>query len=178
MLTVENALFVLVDLQEKLTPAIHEHERVVERTAVLVQGLKALGVPMLWTEQNPAGLGPTVPALADLMAGEPITKMAFSCCGEPAFMEALRDAHRDHVILAGIETHVCVYQTAEDLLAAGCEAHVVADAVGSRAPGNRTVGIEKMRDAGVAVTSVETVLFELMKTAEHPAFRDILRIVK
>lgn len=178
MLERDTAVVVIVDIQEKLARVIHERDALVAAADKLIQGAAALGVPVVYTEQNPNGLGPTVPELAAHLDGEPITKLAFSCCGEPAFTEALAAGGRRQVLLAGIETHVCVYQTVADLLAAGHEVHVVADAVGSRTAANRAIGLARMKDAGAQVTSVEMALFELLKVAEGPAFKAILKIVK
>jgi nicotinamidase-related amidase len=178
MFSVHNAVFVLVDLQEKLAPAIHERDKLIESIVRLARGLHVLEVPMLWAEQNPRGLGRTVPQVAALMPGEPISKLSFGCCGEPRFMEALRATRRRQVLLAGIEAHVCVYQTAAGLVEAAYEVQVVADAVSSRTPQNREIGLQKARHAGASLTSVETVLFELLGVAEGPKFKEILQIVK
>ena len=178
MLTVDNTVFILVDLQVKLARVMQDRERLIENVCKLVRGMQVLGVPTLWAEQNPDGLGPTVPEVAEIMPGEPVTKFSFSCGGEPRFIEALDKLDRRQALVAGIETHVCVYQTVRDLLAAGCEVEVVGDAVSARTLENKAIGLEKMRGAGAAVTTVETALFELLKSADGPAFKDILRIVK
>jgi nicotinamidase-related amidase len=133
---------------------------------------------VLWVEQNPDGLGPTVPALAGLLTGRPIVKRSFSCCGEPAFVEALAATGRKQVLLAGIEAHVCIWQTVAELRAAAYEVEVAADATASRAPANKEVALGRIRAAGAGVTSVETALFELLGAAEGPKFKEILRIVK
>jgi nicotinamidase-related amidase len=104
--------------------------------------------------------------------------MSFSCCGEPAFLARLEALGRGQALLAGIETHVCVYQTAADLVARGCAVEVVADGVSSRTLDNKLIGLERIRGCGARLTSVETCLFELLRTAEHAAFREILKIVK
>ena len=178
MLKPENTMLVLVDVQVKLIRAIHDAEGLLRSAVRLVRGAKVLGVPILWTEQNPAGLGPTVGELAGLLDGQPLIKLSFSCCGEEAFMEALRSLARRDVLLAGIEAHVCVYQTAVDLLGAGYRVQVVSDAVGSRTPSNRAVGLERMTALGALITSVETALFELLGRAEGERFKEILSIVK
>ena len=169
---------VVIDLQEKLLRAMHEREALVASCAKLARGMLALDVPIVWTEQNPEGLGPTVAEVASLLPGEPVAKRSFSCCGEPAFVEAVARLGRRQMVLAGIESHVCVWQTAADLLAAGHEVHVCADAVSSRTPANRDIGLERARDAGAAVTSVEMALFELLRAAEGDAFKQILPIVR
>lgn len=178
MLSVEDAVLVVVDLQVKLARIAHDRESLVDNAARLVRGILALDVPIVWTEQNPDGLGPTVDEVAPLLPGLPITKLSFSCCGEGGFTEALDRLGRTQVLLAGMETHVCVYQTAIDLLAAGRQVHVVSDAVSSRSPQNKQVGLAKIRRAGGHVTSVETALFELLKVAKGPRFKEILEIVK
>jgi len=178
MLSKKDTFVVLVDLQEKLARVIHERQKVIDNTVRLLKGCRVLGVPVVWTEQNPAGLGKTVPEAADLLEGEPITKLSFSCWPELRFREAVKRLGRRHAVLAGIETHVCVYQTGADLAANGMEVQVVADAVSSRTEANREIGLSRMRDSGVSITSVETVLFELLGVAKGPAFKEILQIVK
>ncbi|MFO8013166.1 MAG: hydrolase [Phycisphaerae bacterium] len=178
MLTRDEAVLMVVDVQGKLARLMHEADALFDNLSRLVRGATVLEVPVLATEQNPKGLGPTVEEVRPHLPSEPIPKMAFSCCGEPAVVEALEATGRRQVLLAGIETHICVYQTARDLLARGREVHVVADAVSSRSPRNRDVGLAKMRAAGAEVTSVETALFEMLEVAEGPAFKQILTIVK
>jgi len=178
MLTREDAVLLVVDVQGKLARLMHEADALFDQIARLVRGATVLEVPVLATEQNPDGLGPTVEEVRPHLPSAPMPKMAFSCCGEPAVVEGLEATGRRQVLLCGIETHICVYQTARDLLARGWEVHVVADAVSSRAAGNREVGLEKMRAAGAEITSVETALFEMLKAADGPAFREILDIVK
>ncbi|MBL7140685.1 MAG: hydrolase [Planctomycetes bacterium] len=178
MLTCDNAVLVVVDVQGKLARLMHEAEDLFDRVARLVRGAAVLEVPVIATEQNPAGLGPTVDEIRPLLPAEAIPKTAFSCCGEAAFVAALEAAGRRQVLLAGIETHVCVYQTARDLLARGYEVHVVADAVSSRSVRNRDIGLTKIQAAGAEVTSVETALFEMLAVAEGPRFKEILKIVK
>jgi len=178
MLTCDKAVLVVVDVQGKLARLMHEAEALFDRVARLVRGAAVLEVPVIVTEQNPAGLGPTVEEIRPLLPAAAIAKTAFSCCGEPAFVRALEAAGRRQVLLAGIETHVCVYQTARDLLESGYEVHVVADAVSSRSVRNRDIGLTKMQAAGAEVTSVETALFEMLAVAEGPRFKAILKIVK
>lgn len=173
-----DTVLVLVDLQAKLLPAIHDRQDVVRNAIRLVHGARVLDLPIVYTEQNPAGLGPTVDELAALLDGKPITKRSFSSCGEPAFEETLRSLGRREVLLAGIESHVCVYQTARDLLAGGYRVEVVRDAVSSRTPANRAVGLERMAGLGASMTSVEMALFDLLERAEGQRFKEILAIVK
>lgn len=178
-LSPDSTVFVLVDVQGKLASLMHEKETLFENLQKAVAGVLALDIPLLWLEQNPTKMGKTIPGLRDLMEGHtPIPKMSFSACGEPAFMEALAAAGRKDVLLAGIETHVCMIQTVTDLVEQGYRVHVMADAVSSRSPMNRELGLERIRGAGAVLTSVEMALFELMRTAEHPRFRDLLKIVR
>jgi nicotinamidase-related amidase len=179
MLSPGDTVLVVVDVQGKLAELMAERDALFQSLRRLIQGAQALGLPVLVTEQNPAGLGPTRPEIADLLAGVPrIPKLSFSCCGEPRFLEALAALGRRQVLLAGIEAHVCVYQTAAGLLDAGYHVEIVADAVSSRAARNRDIGLQKARDAGAALTCVETALFELLRTAEAPAFKAVLKAVK
>lgn len=178
MLRVNDTALVVVDVQAKLVPAMHQAERTVDNTRRLAAGAGVLGLPIVWTEQNSRALGPTVAELLDVLPGEKIEKMTFSCAKHAPFMDALAACGRPAILLAGIETHVCIYQTALDLLAAEYEVHVVADAVSSREAENRAIALRKMRHDGAEITTVEMALFELLVTAEHERFRDILRIVK
>jgi nicotinamidase-related amidase len=179
LLRAEDTVLVMVDVQEKLLPHIAEAERVVRNCRLLVEGAKLLGVPVLCTEQYPKGLGPTVPELrAALPPGDPIAKMSFSCAGEDAFLDALEEMDRDQVLLCGIETHVCVLQTALDLLDNGAQVQVAADAVGSRAEANRAFALERMRRAGVVVTVAESALFECLSMAGTETFKAVSRLVR
>jgi nicotinamidase-related amidase len=127
----------------------------------------------------PDKLGPTIAEIADLMTElEPIAKTSFSCAGCPAFVAALGQLDRKHVLVTGIEAHVCVYQTAVDLAAAGYSVEVVEDAIASRIATNRSVGVRKMAARGVGLTSTEMALFELMGDADHPAFREVQAVIK
>jgi len=179
MLATHDTALLVVDIQEKLARAMYAREEFIANVQRLVQGARALGVPILWAEQNPKGLGPTVPEVAGLLHDlTPISKFCFSCAASESCMLQLRQLARSHVLVAGIETHVCVYQTALELLEKGFRVEVVADACSSRTLQNKQIGLDKMRGAGVAVTSVETALFELLKVAEGPLFKELLNIVK
>ena len=179
MLAKDNTVLVVIDVQDKLARVMHDRERLLDNLPRLIRGAQVLGVPVIWVEQNPRGLGPTVPEVADLLTGlEPIHKLSFSCCREEAFLRALRATGRRQAVLAGIEAHVCVYQTAADLVALGYRVEVVSDAVSSRTPENRAVGLGKVREEGASITGVETVLFELLGAAEGTAFKEILKVVR
>ena len=179
MLKLDDTALVVIDVQGKLAQLMHNSTELFKNLRLMIQGAQVLGIPILLTEQYPKGLGPTVPEVSELLpAIPPIAKNAFSCCGERAFMLALERLGRHQILLTGIETHVCVHQTALDLHDAGYEVQVIADAVSSRTAENRHIGLEKMRDAGVVITSTETALFELMKLAEGPQFKQISQLVK
>lgn len=179
MLKTETTVLLLIDIQGKLAQLMHEKALLFDNLQKLVKGIRVLNIPVLWVEQNPTGLGPTIPEITALLTDlQPIAKMSFSACRNDTFVAALEKAHRRQVLVAGIETHICVYQTAVDLVGMGYEAHVVADAVSSRTPANKAIGLEKMSAAGAALTSVETALFELLAVAQGDAFKAISKIVK
>jgi nicotinamidase-related amidase len=179
MLELDNTVLLIIDVQGKLARVMDNEEMLFENLQKLIKGAKILGIPILWTEQNPEGLGPTIPEVANLLSGiKPISKLSFSCCGNERFTEALRALNRKQVLLAGIEAHVCIYQTAVDLIDLGYEVQVVTDAISSRTKANKGIALEKMKKAGASLTSMETALFELLKVAEGPKFREILKIVK
>jgi nicotinamidase-related amidase len=179
MLSRENTILLVIDMQEKLTRVMAEKEQLILNLQKLIKGANALGIPVVLTEQYPQGLGATIPEVVSLLpVTKPLAKMAFSCCGDIEILESLKKLKRQQVLVAGIETHVCVYQTATDLLKLGFEPQVVIDCVSSRTLENKNIAIEKMRDTGAKITSVETALFELLKTAENKNFKEISRIVK
>jgi nicotinamidase-related amidase len=170
---------VVVDVQEAFRGAVVEFDRIAQNVAVLVQGARTLAVPVIATEQYPKGLGRTVPEVARHLDGiDPIEKLCFSAAGAEEFSKRLRDSGRDQILLCGIESHVCVNQTADDLLAGGHEVHVAQDAVGSRTDENRALGVHKMEHAGAVITSVETALFELLGAAGTADFKEIQKLVK
>ncbi len=169
----------MVDIQERLVPAIVDRERMVAEAVRLVRGARALGVPVFATEQNRKGIGATVSEVAEAIpAFAPFDKLTFSACGVPEFVGALRAGAIRDVLLCGIETHVCVCQTALDLIGLGFRPFVVADAVSSRTAENRRLGIDRMRQAGVTIVSTEMALFELLERAGTDDFRSILRLVR
>ena len=179
MLKMENVTFLIVDIQGNLAHLMHGKELLFRNVQKLIKGIQVLGIPILWVEQNPQGLGPTIPEIADMLSNiQPISKMSFSSCRNDHFVRTLKALNRKQVLIAGIETHICVYQTAADLVDIGYEVQVVTDAVSSRNMENKEIGLQKMRDSGVSLTSVETALFELIKVAEGEQFKEILKIVK
>ena len=179
MLNIDKTALVIIDVQEKLSRVMYEKEKLFENLQKLIKGIKLLNIPIIVTEQNPNGLGPTVSEIAPLLTDiKPVTKFSFSCCGEELFLRQLEMLNRKQVLLAGIETHVCVYQTAVDLIEAGYEVHTIVDCVSSRTLENKNLALDKMKSEGANLTSVEIVLFELLKTVANPKFKELSKIVK
>jgi len=178
VLNVDSTALIVIDIQDALTRVMHEKDRLVDAARHLIQGANALALPIIVTEQYPKGLGHTIPEVARLMESEPVEKTAFSCCGEKAFVRAIEALGRKQILLCGIETHVCVYQTARDLVERGYEVEVVADAVSSRTIGNKLIGLDRIKESGAKLTTVEMALFELLKVAGGDAFKQIVKIVK
>lgn len=176
MLPPETALLV-VDVQEKLLPKIDGAAALLRNVAFLIDAANLLEVEVLATEQYPKGLGPTVPELASKLASRP-DKKTFSCCGVPALVEGLKDRGRSRVVLAGIETHVCVLHTALDLLEAGIRVYVPVDAVGSRYAVDREAALRRLERIGAVPTSTETCAFEWLGTADHPRFKEVSTLVQ
>ncbi|MDQ0215265.1 nicotinamidase-related amidase [Oikeobacillus pervagus] len=179
MLKREKTVFVLVDVQGKLARIVHESALMMEKLEQLIKGLQKLGVPIIWLEQNPDRLGSTVEELSQhLTALTPISKMSFSAWKNEEFREKLKELGRNQVLVGGIETHICVYQTCAELKEVGYEVQVVEDGVSSRTLLNKQIGLEKMKALGILPTSVEMALYELMESAEIPEFREILKVIK
>ena len=179
MIEVDQTALLIIDVQDRLYQAMVEKELLAERIEKLIRGIRALGIPMIATEQYPQGIGPTIAPVAALLAGVPIiSKLSFSCCNDPGFFETFKALNRRQVIIAGIECHVCVYQTTLDLLDQGYDVQIVADGVSSRTAWSRDVGLQRLRDEGARLTSTEMVLFELLKTAGAEKFREISQIIK
>jgi nicotinamidase-related amidase len=172
----QRATLVVIDVQEAFRKAVPTFEDVAAAASTLVQGAAAIGVPIVATEQYPKGLGATVPVIAEQLPSEAerLDKVRFSAAEADGF--DLKG--RDQAILCGIETHVCVMQTALDLLEGGIEVHVAADAVGSRTDENRRLGLERLERAGATVSSVEMALFELLGGSDAEAFKQVQELVK
>jgi nicotinamidase-related amidase len=179
MLRLENAVLVMIDIQSKLWNVMSEKEILLENARRLVKGIQVLGIPIILTEQNPGGLGPTVPELMQLMPEiKPLTKLSFSCWREQGFQQALRSSGRKQILICGIESHICVYQTTLELLKTGYEVQVVADVVSSRVVRNRDIALSRMQSEGAKLTVTEMAFYELLQTAESPRFKEMLKVVK
>lgn len=171
-----DAAVLVIDLQDKLLNAMHEPQPLLGAATKLISAAQALGLAAIATEQYPAGLGPTNPAVTALLGGgKPFDKLVFSAWIEPVRAGL---ANRGQVIIAGIEAHVCVQQTVLDLLRAGKEVWVCADAVSSRRAFDRDIALERMRHAGAIITTVESVIFELLGQAGTDDFKKILKLIK
>ena len=178
MLKTENTILVFIDVQGRLSELVDGTDALFKNLRRLLQGMNALDVPVIVTEQIPEKLGATREEFQEFIKKPVISKSSFGCCGEPAFFQTLGKTGRKQVILCGIETHVCVYQTAIQLLATGHKVYVVTDAVSSRDPANKTLALRRMEHEGVRLTGTEMLLFELLADAKNPAFKAILNIVK
>jgi hypothetical protein len=169
------SLLCVVDLQERLLPAMPDGPRVVAMAGRLADGAAVLGIRSVLIEQYPQGLGPTPPDLAAKLPPA-VSKMAFSCCGCEAFTAALAP-DIESVVLCGLETHVCIAQTALDLLARGLTVFIAVDAVGSRHPLDHEIALRRLESSGAILVTTEAVLFEWCRSAEHPQFQAIRRLV-
>lgn len=167
----------VIDVQEKLMVKIPQADALVRNISFLIDGARLLNLPVQATEQYPKGLGPTVPALAAKLPERP-EKLAFSCCAVPAVVDGFRRAARPKVVLAGIETHVCVQQTALDLLAQDFRVYIPIDAVGSRYGTDHEVALRRLEKAGCTLTTTESCLFEWCGGADHPQFKAVSALVQ
>jgi nicotinamidase-related amidase len=173
LIDADRSQLLVIDMQEKLMPAIHDHERVAADVEWLVRAAQRIGVPVAASEQYPKGLGRTVKAIRDLLPEEAVaTKTHFSCVAAQC-LPGLPGADRPQVVVAGVETHVCVLQTVLELLEEGKEVYVVADGVGSRRPPDRDFALLRMRQEGARIVTREMVVFEWLGEAGTPLFRDV-----
>ena len=179
----DRSILVVVDVQERLLPAIYNARQVVNNARCLVALARTYGLPVILTEQYPKGLGRTDKALVEELGDlySPVEKMTFSCMGEPAFKEqvfAWRKEGRDQAIVTGIEAHVCVYQTVVHMLGEGWEVHLAADGVGSRVEANHMRALELMSSVGAWIKPTETLVFEMLERAGTPQFKAMMPYVK
>ena len=175
----DNTITAVIDIQSRLFPFIDDHETVSHNNRILISGLRILKVPIVVTQQYTKGLGGTIPEIEEVLGEyKHIEKTAFSCCYEPRFNEDLALAAKMYVIVTGIEAHVCVMQTVNDLIGQGYIPVVVEDCIGSRKPNDKHMAVERMRQAGAIITTYESILFELLKYSGTDEFREISRLVK
>lgn len=175
----DHAMALVIDMQERLMPHIHRSSELMHRASALIQGLRILDVPIIVTEQYTKGLGTTVQPIAEALGDyTALEKMTFSACGHPSVQGSVLGSQGHYVICFGIEAHICVLQTVKDIKAQGRQAIVVHDAVSSRHEFDIQVAVNRMRHQGAIVTTVESLLFELLGTAESPKFKQISAIAK
>jgi len=174
-----NSILIIIDIQDRLAAAMKDKDTMIANCVHLIEAAKIFDIPVIVTEQYPKGLGSTVPDIQSaLTAYKPYEKAVFDCCGEISFVDRLKSLGRSHVILTGIEAHVCVLQTCLSLLVLGFHTHCIMDALCSRSRQNLVLGQELMRDAGAVITSTEAVLFQLLEKAGSPEFKMISDRIK
>ena len=175
----KNPCLVIIDVQEKLFPVMNEKQSLLRNLITLIKGFQLYKLPVIITEQVPEKLGNTIDEVASLFDKvDPIVKSSFSCFGEPKFLERLETINTDKIILAGIESHVCVYQTSLDLIEQRKHVEIVTDSISSRNVNNHNLAIERMKMEGVSLTSVEMLLFSFQKNANGDNFKKLVKLVK
>jgi nicotinamidase-related amidase len=178
-LTKDNTVLVVIDIQEKLMPAMSDKETLENKTTRLVKGMKVFNIPTLVTQQYTKGIGPTIPSIAEALGEfQHIEKSAFSCMRIPEFAEQLKALDRKNVVVCGVEAHICVEQTALQLLDAGYNVYIPADCVSSRDANDKLWALARMGDCGAGVTSYESILYEILQDSKAPEFKAISAIVK
>lgn len=179
MFSPENAILLVIDIQGKLARLMHRRDQLFRNVSTLIQAASILEMPVVVTEQVPEKIGKTIPEITKLLKDcRPIIKQSFSCCGEDRFVQEIETLNRKQVIVAGIETHVCIYQTVCDLLNRNFEIQVVGDAVSSRTEANKCFGLDRIKSLGGGITSTEMIICELLRTCEHPQFRKVVGLIK
>ncbi|MEB3004291.1 isochorismatase family protein [Capnocytophaga sp. G2] len=179
MLSVNDTQLVILDIQGKLSQIVYKSEEILRQSHLLIQGCKLLNIPIIWVEQTPEKLGDTNSIIATSLSElSPIKKYTFSAYRNKDFAERVKANLRPQILLIGIETHICIYQTAYDLVNAGYEVFVVADAVSSRTVENRNIGLQMITQTQGKIISVEGALFSLLKDSQHEKFRDIAKLIK
>ncbi len=179
MFSQESSVLLIVDVQGKLAHLMHEKDSLIQHIGGLICVAEYLDIPTIITEQAPDKIGPTIPEISGLIKDfKPIVKTSFSCCGQPEFMQKLETLNRKQIIVVGIEAHVCVYQTVFELLNSQHEVQVVGDAVSSRTKANKSLALKRIRAFGDDVTSTEMITCELLRSSEHPKFREVINLIK
>lgn len=179
VLNTDEAVLIVVDVQGALASLMHNKDYLFRNIRGLIKGFQILGLPVLCSEQMPHKLGPTVDEIKGEFEGfNPIGKSSFSCMKDAEFYRIFKTCARRQAVVCGIEAHVCVHQTITDLLGADIEVHVPADAVSSRGAHNLTIALDRMKQEGAWISSTQMVLCELLKSADHPRFKDILALLK
>lgn len=175
----EQCMAVIIDNQVKLLPAISDSETLLQNTGILIQGLKILDIPMIITQQYTKGLGMSDPCIFSYAQTDSFfEKRSFSCMGDFQIRQQIEHSGYKQIILCGIETHICVLQTALDLLREGYEVILVEDCVSSRKLSDKNCAIRRIEKAGAIITTYESLLFELMETSLYPRFKEISQLIK
>ena len=175
----ENSLVLLIDFQEKFIPVLHKNDETVKNIKLLLAGANIYNLPIIVTEQVPEKLGPTISDFKEYLSKAKLfSKKTMSCCGQAGFLEELKNRNIKQIAVCGIEAHVCVLQTSLDLIHNGFQVHLVCDAVTTRVPYNKEIAVEKMKNTGVIVSSVETILFEMAYTAGSEEFKKLQQLFK
>ncbi|NLM42669.1 MAG: hydrolase [Clostridiales bacterium] len=174
----EEAILLIIDIQEKLVPAISQGQLVIKNTNVLIEAAKTMDIPIVVTEQYPKGLGPTVPEIQGNLEGiDKYDKLTFSACTQ-SVIDSLNKTGRKKVMVTGMETHICVFQTVRDLLKQGYQVFIAADGVSSRTEENKNNGLELMRNMGAVISNTETIVFDLLKQAGTAEFKILSKLIK
>ena len=179
-LNIEDSLILIIDIQEKLLNAVFSREALEKKAAIIANAAGILNIPVVVTEQYPQGLGSTITSLKSVLKQNTryFEKSAFSALDEPEIRESVKNFNKNHIIIFGIETHICVNQTTSALLKQGYEVSVIKDACASRVESEHMSGLERMNANGASVLTVETALFEWLKTSKHPNFKEIQYLIK
>ena len=175
-LNLEDCLLLVIDIQERLIPVIHQHEEVIHNANILLKGMEILGVPVIVTEQYPKGLGNTCKEIILGDDAKVMEKITFSCLANDYIKESVQS--KKQIIICGVEAHICVLKTALDLLDEGYQVHLITDAVSSRKKENKQVAIERMKQSGVFISSTEMILFQLLDKAGTEEFKLISKLIK
>ena len=179
MLIPETTLLVVIDVQGNLARVVAESESTIRAVGQLVKGSGLLGIPVLLTAQAPEKIGHTIPEIAELLPEQAdLPRVHFSIWQDAGVQQAIRNFRRQQLLICGFETHICLYQSTLDLIAEGFEVYLAADAVSSRNPYNKTIALQELSSQGVHRTTVEMALFSLMRSAQHPAFKSISKLIK
>ncbi|MFT4926867.1 MAG: nicotinamidase-related amidase [Phenylobacterium sp.] len=179
MLHQQDCGLILVDVQGRLASMVQHSDLMITNIRKLIQCCQLLSIPIIWLEQNPAGLGGTIPQISELLTeSTALEKHHFNGLFEVPINQAIKAADRQQWLVAGIEAHICVYQTVLGLLADGLKVEVVSDCISSRLQSNIDLALSKMRDSGASISSLEMAVFELMKSAKVANFKDVLTIIK
>ena len=175
----KQSLLVTIDIQEKLIPTIYQNEYLLEQNKKILQAAQLLNIPKILTEHFPHKLGPTAPEIKSYFTDhEIIEKTDMSCCENQDFSSKIKNMHKEHIILTGIEAHVCVLQTAIQLHEMNKKVYVVSDAISARAPNSTSIAIERMRHHGIEIINFEMLLFEWIRCGDHPQFKPLIQLIK